>query len=175
MKTNKAICYSLILATFAFSVQSCKSKKKLVKEQPATTETQPATPPPPPAKLAPAPAPAPAPAKPDYNFTNVQFDFNSSVLRTDAIQDLDHIASQMKLGTSSTFMLDGYASAEGTAAHNMTLSIDRANAVKQYLTNAGIDGSRLTAKGHGTKHPIASNKTEAGREQNRRVEVHLVQ
>src|SRR6185312_1943872 len=96
-----------------------------------------------------------APAPPDYNFTNVQVDFNSSVLRTDAIQYLDHVTTEMKKDASVKFVLDGYASAEGTPEHNMVLSKDRANSVKQYLSNAGIDASRLSTKGYGTKHPIA--------------------
>jgi len=116
-----------------------------------------------------------APQQANLNFTNVQFDFNSAVLRTDAIQYLDYVAGQMKLAPGKQFILNGYASAEGTAAHNMALSADRANAVKQYLVNGGIDGSVLTAKGNGTKNPTASNKTEAGREKNRRVEIKAVQ
>ncbi|HEY1646140.1 MAG TPA: OmpA family protein, partial [Candidatus Saccharimonadales bacterium] len=124
---------------------------------------------------APTPPPAaPAPVKPDLNFSNTQFDFNSSVLRTDAIQYLDHVVVELKEDPSAKFILDGYASAEGTPHHNLILSRDRANAVKQYLTNAGIDASRLSTKGYGTKNPIASNKTENGREKNRRVEVKLV-
>jgi OOP family OmpA-OmpF porin len=56
----------------------------------------------------------------------------------------------------------------------MVLSKDRAASVKQYLTNAGIDASRLTTKGYGAKKPIASNATEEGREKNRRVEIKLI-
>ncbi|MCJ8208313.1 OmpA family protein [Mucilaginibacter sp. RS28] len=141
-------------------------------------QPQPTANPAPPVASTPAPAPAqpqpapPAPA-PDYNFSNIQFDFNSSVLRTDAIQYLDHVAGEMRKDASVTFKLNGYASLEGTAEHNMILSADRANAVNQYLTDAGIDGSRLSTKGYGVKHPIASNATEAGREKNRRVEIVL--
>jgi len=172
MKTFKLYLAVILMVGSAFVFQSCKPKKILAKPAPATPQPAPAPAP----KPAPAPAaPAPvAPQKPDLNFTNIQFDFNSSVLRTDAIQTLDHVTSQMKLATGTKFLINGYASAEGTAAHNMTLSVDRANAVKQYLVNGGIDGSTLTAKGYGTKHPIASNKTEAGREQNRRVEIKTV-
>src|SRR5581483_7212067 len=123
-------------------------KKKLITQPaaPAVTETKPT--PPPPTPPAPAPKPAPAPAKPDFNFNNLQFDFDSYVLHTDAIQYLDHIASEMKKDPSAKFILNGYASSEGTAGHNMQLSIDRANAVKQYLVNTGIPEANLTAKGN---------------------------
>jgi outer membrane protein OmpA-like peptidoglycan-associated protein len=176
MKPFKIFSYIVIAASFAFSIQSCKPKKVLTKTPaPAETENKPvATPPPPPQPAPVKPQPVPAPVQPDFNFTNIQFDFDSHVLRTDAIQNLDHIVSQMKLDPSATFMLNGHASIEGTAAHNMVLSADRANSVKQYLTNSGIDASRLTTRGYGAKKPIASNKTEAGREKNRRVEVKLV-
>ncbi len=174
MKPLKSYICILSIGLAAFTFQSCKSKKLIQKPAPTDTETKPAaqaTPPPPP----PAPAPKPvAPAPPDYNFTNVQFDFNSSVLRTDGIQYLDHVVNEMKKDQSSKFVLDGNASSEGTAEHNMVLSKDRAASVKQYLTNAGIDASRLTTKGLGTKDPIASNDTEDGREKNRRVEIKLM-
>ena len=73
---------------------------------------------------------------------------------------------------SSTVTLDGYASSEGTAAHNMRLSKDRANSVKTYLVNSGVDAKRLKVKGFGETHPIADNSTEDGRVANRRVEFH---
>ncbi|MGN6640708.1 MAG: OmpA family protein [Mucilaginibacter sp.] len=174
MKTFKISIYTCIIATLAFTLQSCHTKKKLVNQpaQTSTTETKPA------AQPAPAPpAPikhAPAPEKPDYAFSNIQFDFNSAVLRTSAIQYLDHIVNEMRIDPSAKFILNGNASAEGTAKHNMELSVDRANAVKLYLSNAGIDASRLATKGYGSRKPIASNKTEKGRERNRRVEVKLV-
>ena len=86
MKPLKSYICILSIGLAAFTFQSCKSKKLIQKPAPTDTETKPAaqaTPPPPP----PAPAPKPvAPAPPDYNFTNVQFDFNSSVLRTDGIK-----------------------------------------------------------------------------------------
>jgi OOP family OmpA-OmpF porin len=175
MKPLKSYICILSIGLAAFAFQSCKSKKLI--QKPATaadTETKPVaqpTPPPPP----PAPAPKPvAPAPPDYNFTNIQFDFNSSVLRTDGIQYLDHVVSEMKKDPSTKFKLNGNASSEGTAEHNMVLSKDRAASVKQYLTNAGIDASRLITKGYGAKKPIASNDTEEGREKNRRVEIKIV-
>jgi len=102
-------------------------------------------------------------------FTNIQFDFDSSVLRTSSYPVLDASSADLRSG-SATVELDGFASSEGTAAHNMRLSKDRANAVKTYLVNSGVDAKRIKVKGFGETKPIADNSTEEGRIANRRVE-----
>ena len=104
------------------------------------------------------------------NYSNIQFEFDSSVLRTSAYPTLDRASADMRSNTSSMLELDGYASSEGTAAYNMNLSRDRANSVKTYLVNSGVDAKRITVKGYGETNPIADNSTEAGRILNRRVE-----
>ncbi|MDB5001586.1 MAG: flagellar motor protein MotB, partial [Mucilaginibacter sp.] len=71
--------------------------------------------------------------------------------------------------SGATTEIDGYASSEGTAAHNMALSRDRANSVKTYLVNSGVTASKLKVKGFGETNPIADNSTEEGRVLNRRV------
>lgn len=101
----------------------------------------------------------------------IQFEFNSSVLRTSAYSVLDGLASSLKANTSAVVQLDGHASAEGTEEYNMTLSRDRANSVKTYMVNAGIASNRIATTAYGESRPVASNATEAGRSQNRRVEI----
>ncbi|WP_312788907.1 OmpA family protein [Sphingobacterium sp.] len=103
-------------------------------------------------------------------YAPIQFEFDSSVLKTSSYSTLDKLAKEVRDNNSSV-TLDGYASAEGSEAYNMTLSKDRANSVKQYLVNAGVSSSSITANGYGEKNPIASNSTEEGRVQNRRVEI----
>ncbi|UIR55827.1 OmpA family protein [Sphingobacterium sp. SRCM116780] len=100
----------------------------------------------------------------------IQFEFDSSVLKTQSYATLDKLAKEVRDNNSSV-TLDGYASAEGTEAYNVSLSKDRANAVKQYLVNAGVASSKITANGYGEANPVASNATEEGRVQNRRVEI----
>jgi OOP family OmpA-OmpF porin len=160
----------LILAAI-ISLSACKAKKKVVQAPPPPPAEAPApvqqTPPP----AAPAPQPAPAPAAPDYNFTNIQFEFNSGILKTESYAALDKAAAEIKKDPSATFILKGYASAEGSDQHNMTLSSDRANSVKAYLVNTGVNGANLSTQGYGEKNPIADNSTEAGRVINRRVEI----
>jgi OOP family OmpA-OmpF porin len=100
----------------------------------------------------------------------IQFEFNSSVLKTNAYPILDKLSSDLKANSSSIVQLDGHASAEGTDEYNMSLSRDRANSVKTYLVNAGIAAGRIATSAYGESRPLASNSTEAGRTQNRRVE-----
>ncbi|MFN8407298.1 MAG: OmpA family protein [Sphingobacteriaceae bacterium] len=102
---------------------------------------------------------------------NIQFEFDSSVLKTSSFPALDKLSSDIKSGVYTKIRLEGFASIEGTPEYNMQLSIDRANSVKTYLVNAGVPSSKLTVKGFGTKRPIASNDTEEGRILNRRVEI----
>jgi len=102
-------------------------------------------------------------------YSNIQFEFDSSVLKTSSYPILDATSADLRSSGASA-ELDGYASSEGTAAHNMRLSKDRANSVKTYLVNSGVDSKRVKVKGYGETHPIADNSTEDGRILNRRVE-----
>jgi len=102
-------------------------------------------------------------------YANIQFEFDSSVLKTESYPILDATSADLK-SSGAVVELDGYASSEGTAAHNMRLSKDRANSVKTYLVNSGVAAKKLKVKAFGETHPIADNSTDAGRVLNRRVE-----
>ncbi|MEE1946249.1 OmpA family protein [Pedobacter sp. KR3-3] len=102
-------------------------------------------------------------------FEPIQFEFNSSVLKTESYPILDKLSSVLR-ENGGKVTSKGYASSEGTAAYNLKLSKDRANSVKTYLVNSGVNASQVTVKGFGEANPIASNDTEEGRIQNRRVE-----
>ncbi|HEY0898112.1 MAG TPA: OmpA family protein, partial [Sphingobacteriaceae bacterium] len=126
----------------------------------------------------PAPAPveekeeAPEPVKmPEFNYSNVQFEFNSAVLKTASYATLDQMGQEMKKFPEVKFNLNGHASIEGSASHNMTLSVDRANSVKAYLVNMGVPTDNLVTTGFGATQPVASNDDESGRALNRRVEI----
>jgi len=71
--------------------------------------------------------------------------------------------------TSPTAKIDGYTDSVGTDAYNLKLSDRRAKAVFDYLTSRGVDPARLKSQGFGEADPIASNETDEGRQQNRRV------
>lgn len=173
MKVLKTFYLPVAILLSVVLMQACKAKKMVAATPvaqapaPAPVETKPA-----PVAAVATPAPAPVVvAKPDYNFSNIQFEFNSGILRTDSYPTMDKAAAAMKMDPSVKFVLNGHASAEGTAAHNMSLSVERANAVKAYLVNSGISADNLSVKGYGDTKPLADNTTEAGRIQNRRVEI----
>ena len=115
----------------------------------------------------------PAPNASVATGNTIQFEFDSSVLRTDAYPILDRISSDLRNNSSQRVQLDGHASSEGTTEYNMTLSRDRANSVKTYLVNSGVAASRISTSAFGESRPVASNATEAGRIENRRVEAKM--
>lgn len=172
MNITKNLLFSTLLALFTLTMYSCKTKKLVAKPAPAPVEK----PAPPVEEKKPAPAAekeeAPAPVeKPNFNLDNIQFEFNSFVLKTSSFAILDKAVAEMKKSPTTKFVLNGHSSAEGTPDHNMQLSIDRANAVKSYFINAGLNGSNFTVVGHGEKEPISSNDSEEGRMVNRRTEI----
>ncbi len=112
---------------------------------------------------------AAAPAAP-ASFPAIQFEFDSSVLRTSSYPTLDQLASSLKAASGSV-TLEGHSSNEGTDKYNQSLSVDRSTSVKTYLVNAGVDASRINTAGYGETRPLASNATEEGRIANRRVEI----
>ena len=170
IKSNFAL---IIFLSVKISMQACKAKKIVQKPAPVAETPKPVVPPTPVTKPAPvASVPASPPAKkPVYDFSNIQFEFNSAILKTDSYPLLDRAAAEMKINPSVKFFLKGYASIEGTEKHNMILSEDRANSVKTYLINAGVSPNNIASKGYGTSNPIGDNSTEAGKELNRRVEI----
>jgi len=103
------------------------------------------------------------------DYSPIQFEFDSYVLKTSSYPTLDKVSQDLR-DSNGNLTLAGYASAEGTEAYNMQLSKDRANAVKNYLVNSGVDANKVEVVGYGESNPVASNATEAGRVQNRRVE-----
>ncbi|MEA3451490.1 MAG: OmpA family protein, partial [Bacteroidota bacterium] len=64
---------------------------------------------------------------------------------------------------------------EGDEAHNMTLSKNRANSVKNYMVSRGISSYRITTNGFGAKQPVSENDSDEGRQENRRVEIKFVE
>jgi OOP family OmpA-OmpF porin len=177
MKTTPIINIIILSAIIILVMPACKAKK--LASKPEVASVAPVTKPMAAVKqTADKPMEKVQPTvveKPSFSFNKIQFDFDSAILKTSSIQVLDQAASLIKKYPGYHFALSGYASAEGTPEHNMVLSEERANSVKTYLVNAGIDAAYFTAKGYGDTNPVASNKTEAGRVANRRVEVSLAQ
>ena len=101
----------------------------------------------------------------------VLFDTNSAKVKSEAYQMLTEAVVIMKKNPDLKVEVDGHADSTGTAAYNMTLSEKRAEAVKKYFVDQGIDPERLTTKGFGITKPAAGNDTKEGRAKNRRVEL----
>lgn len=175
MNSIKNYLFTALIGLAALTMYSCKAKKLITKPAPAPISK----PMPTVEEKKPAPVPEkepekPAPVeKPNFKLDNIQFEFNSYVLKTASFSVLDKAVSEMKKSPTTKFILNGHSSAEGTPDHNMSLSVDRANAVKSYFVNAGIDGSKFTIVGHGEKEPISSNATENGRMLNRRTAIEV--
>jgi outer membrane protein OmpA-like peptidoglycan-associated protein len=105
---------------------------------------------------------------------NVFFDFGKFDLRPESYPDLKRLASFMKSNASVEIQLLGHTDNVGKDADNIKLSENRIQSVKAYLVAQGIDASRMSAKGYGKSKPIATNDTDEGRQQNRRVEFTIV-
>ena len=86
---------------------------------------------------------------------------------------LDGVANTLQAQPGVNISVDGYTDNRGDAKRNVDLSQRRAKSVVDYLVSKGIDAKRLSAQGHGADSPIDSNKTAAGRANNRRVELNV--
>jgi outer membrane protein OmpA-like peptidoglycan-associated protein len=98
------------------------------------------------------------------------FDTDSSRLRDESKRNLDNLASSLKNFGDSKILLVGHTDAQGTNDYNLALSRRRADAVAGYLESRGVSELRVQTEGRGETDPVASNDTDQGRQQNRRVE-----
>ena len=101
----------------------------------------------------------------------ILFHTEKATFKAGVTKELDGMLAIMNKFPLSEFAVKGYTDTTGSVSGNLKLSDKRANAVKNYLVENGIDASRLTAKGYGQDSPIDTNDTRAGRTNNRRVEV----
>ena len=105
---------------------------------------------------------------------NITFDTNKANIKSNFKPVLDSVAKVINEFDKTKVQITGYTDNTGTAAINNQLSADRANSVATYLRLRGVANARIYAAGLGSSNPIASNATAAGREQNRRVEISLI-
>ena len=106
----------------------------------------------------------------------IYFDTGKSSIKERSYNILDQIASVLKANPQITKVrIEGHTDSRGDADYNKQLSQDRADAVREYLIESGIDETRLASKGYGEEQPIADNDTATGREKNRRVEFRIVE
>lgn len=110
----------------------------------------------------------------DTAFANLEFETGKSIILTSSYLSLDKVAEVLKDKPNFKLLIEGHTDNVGRDAANMSLSQNRALAVKNYLVSRGIDESRITAKWFGETKPIADNSTAEGRQKNRRVEMNIV-
>lgn len=101
---------------------------------------------------------------------NVFFETGSAALKSASLEELNRLRDLLKENMDLKIQISGHTDNQGSDAMNMTLSENRAKAVKEYLIGQGINSSRLSSKGFGKTQPIDTNDTEAGRKNNRRTE-----
>ncbi|MDM7958058.1 OmpA family protein [Blastomonas sp.] len=106
--------------------------------------------------------------------SEVTFDVDSSAVKPQFRNTLNDVASTLVQYESTYIDVYGHTDSTGSDAYNQTLSERRAQSVSSYLTTRGVQPARLATRGFGESQPVASNTTEDGRAQNRRVEIRIV-
>ncbi|OOS22083.1 OmpA family protein [Moraxella pluranimalium] len=102
---------------------------------------------------------------------NITFAYDDATLNPSFTTSLNQLAQTMKQYDQTTIVVAGHTDSNGSDAYNMNLSKQRALSVANYLVSQGVSASRIQAVGYGEAQPVASNATDAGRAQNRRVEL----
>jgi outer membrane protein OmpA-like peptidoglycan-associated protein len=109
-----------------------------------------------------------------FIFDNLNFEFATTKLTPESEQTVKELVAILKAYPSTEARLEGHTDNVGDAEANKKLSQDRADSVKSVMEASGIDAARVSATGYGQEKPRASNDTEEGRAQNRRLELVVV-
>jgi outer membrane protein OmpA-like peptidoglycan-associated protein len=137
-----------------------------------------------PIRIAVAPPPPPAPPPPEKQVKirdnrielgqKIQFAYDKAEILPASFALMDELAKVMQENPQvQKVSIEGHASDEGEEKHNLLLSKARAEAVRVYLASKGVSAERMSSTGYGETRPLVSNDSDAGREQNRRVEFHI--
>ncbi len=106
--------------------------------------------------------------------SEISFAYNSAQLTPAFHNTLDKVADILKRYPRTTIQIIGHTDSRGSAEYNQRLSEQRAQSVKYYLVDRGLDARRIVSEGRGESQPRASNNTEAGMQLNRRVEMMVI-
>lgn len=101
---------------------------------------------------------------------HVKFDFDKSTVKPEFMPEIQKVADFMKQNSGYRVVLEGHTDAKGSDAYNMKLSDQRAKAVAKALETLGVSAAKVTTEAYGESKPIATNDTDAGRAENRRVD-----
>ncbi len=108
-------------------------------------------------------------------FKNIEFETNKAILKESSFASLKDLATLLKNKPAYKIRITGHTDSDGSNAANLKLSTDRAASVKEYLTGNGVGADQTVSEGKGEQFPIATNKTAAGKQKNRRVELEIFQ
>jgi OmpA-OmpF porin, OOP family len=106
---------------------------------------------------------------------DVFFDVDRAELAPGALHHLTRLADFLRANPERSIVIEGHTDSTGSAGYNLDLSQRRAESVASFLARQGIEADRIATRGYGLAHPIASNATVAGRQQNRRVEIVILE
>ncbi len=101
---------------------------------------------------------------------NIFFDFDKAVLKEESFPELEKVVDFLNNNPTVEIEIAGHTDGRGSAAYNLNLSEGRAAAVRDYIISRGIPDYKITSQGYGLERPIATNDTDEGRAENRRVE-----
>ena len=104
---------------------------------------------------------------------DVVFEAGKASLQPSAMTAIDRLAQLLSVYPERSIRIEGHTDAVGDDAANQELSLRRAAAVRDALLARGVDASRIEAVGYGATRPIADNRTESGRQKNRRIDIVL--
>jgi peptidoglycan-associated lipoprotein len=160
----------LSLAVVAGLAAGCA--KKAAETPPTPPPAQPQETPPTPPPTPPPPPPAPPTPEPEHvslEFEPAFFDFDSFTLRDDAKTALDHDARMLRDNSNAHVTIEGHCDERGTVEYNQALGEKRAQAARDYLVAAGIEGGRIQIISYGKERPFADGHDESAWQQNRRA------
>ncbi|MGY5350985.1 OmpA family protein [Wenyingzhuangia sp. IMCC45533] len=106
--------------------------------------------------------------------SGIYFASNKAIINNDTKNTLSKLAEVLKKYPETNLFVDGHTDSDGSEAHNLKLSLARAQAVADYLQSLGVPSDRFAVKGEGESLPIADNSTAAGKAKNRRVELAII-
>ena len=109
-----------------------------------------------------------------FVFDHLNFDSGTTRLTPDSNTTVTNLISIMKCYPTMQVQLEGHTDSTGDPTANKQLSVDRANAIRDQLVQAGVDTARIATTGYGSEKPLASNETDEGRARNRRTELVVV-
>ena len=173
--TALVVCLSLLVLLAACSgrkLSTSAEEETLVPRAPKKAKVEPR--PEPPKEVARAPEPPPplaavAPGPGPLVLSDVYFDYDQFVLRSDAKTALEGNARRLKAGNSAKLLIEGHCDERGTVAYNLVLGERRARMVEQYLKDLGIASSRIQITSYGKEKPFCSVHSAHCWQQNRRA------